>query len=158
MRQQRSFCGIPLSVFAGIVLAWGAAAATAQELPHPSAEKVRVNVYRYKKYVGKGIRPSISCDEKDTARLQSGRFVTLLLTPGKHTFRSNDQQSQIELDLKPDQQYYIRIDIAVGMWKGHGRLTLVQPEQGVAELKEMKPADSGMIKDRELVASDVQSK
>jgi len=133
-----------------------AAAMAAQEPAKPAGEAVHVNVYRYKQYLGKGIRPSIYCDDKDVARLQSGRYVTLALPPGQHSFRSNDKQSQVELDLKPGQTYYIRIDIAAGMWKGHGRLTLVQPEQGAGELKQMKPADEGMIKDKAFLAADFE--
>jgi len=143
-------------MIATLVLLFVPTAMTAQEPAKPSVGNVRVDVYRYKQYVGKGLRPSIYCDDKDVARLQSGRYVVLALAPGKHTFRSNDKQSQIELDLKPGQEYYIRIDIAVGMWKGHGRLTLVQPEQGVAEFKQMKPANAGMIKDREFLAADFE--
>ncbi len=127
---------------------------SAQEPARASGEKVRVNVYRYKQFVGKGLRPSIYCDGKDVARLQSGRYVALELPPGTHTFRSNDKQSQVELDLKAGQQYYLRIDLAAGFWKGHGRLTLVQAEQGAGELKQMKPVDTGMIKDKEFLAAD----
>jgi hypothetical protein len=113
--------------------------------------KARVYVYRYKQYAGSGIRPSIFCDEKDIARIQNGHGVVMGLTPGKHTFRSNDKQSQIEVDLKPGQECYIRLEIAVGMWKGHGRLTMIMPEQGIGEFKQMKPADPGMIKDGSLL-------
>ncbi len=128
--------------------------AHAQDSARSHADEVRVNVYRYKQYLGSGLRPSIYVDERDVARLQNGRYVVLALQPGKHSFRSNDKQSQIELDGKAGQEYYIRIDIATGYWKGHGRLTLVQPEQGVGEIKEMKPVDGGMIKDREFLAAD----
>ncbi len=131
-----------------------AAKAPAADTAKPAADKVRVFVYRYKQFVGKGIRPSIYCNEKDVARLQSGRYVTLTLPAGKHSFRSNDKQSQIELELKSGQDYYIRIDIATGFWKGHGRLTLMMPEQGAGELKQMKPIDAGMIKDKEYLATD----
>lgn len=58
--------------------------------------------------------------------------------------------------MKPGQEYYIRIDIAPGMWKGHGRLTLVQPEQGAGELKKMKPVSKGMLKDKEFLAADFE--
>jgi hypothetical protein len=126
----------------------------AQDSPKAPAAKARVVVYRYKQYAGVALRPSIYCNEKDVARVQSGRYVALALAPGKYSFRSNDKQSQIVLDLKPGREYYIRIDIAVGMWKGHGRLTLVQPEQGVGEVQQMKPADAGMVKDSEFLADD----
>jgi hypothetical protein len=127
--------------------------AAGQEAPKPATDQAKVTVYRYKQFAGKGLRPSIYCNDKDVARIQNGRYVVLGLAPGKYSFRSNDKQSQIEVDLKPGQEYFIRIDIAAGMWKGHGRLTLVLPEQGLGEVKQMKPADEGMIKDRTLLAS-----
>jgi len=119
--------------------------------------KTRVNVYRYKQAYGMALRPSIYCDGKDIARLQNGRSVVLALAPGKHVFRSNDKQSQIDLDLKPDQEYYIRIDLAklaVGLVKAHGRLTLVQAEQGAAEFKQMKAIDVNMVKDAGFLAPE----
>lgn len=131
------------------------AAPAAQEAAAPAEDgKAYVYVYRYKSMVGKGVRPSIYCDDKDIVRLQSGRYVALALTAGKHVLRSNDKQSQIELELKPGQKYYIRIEIAAGFWKGHGRLTMVLPEQGAGEMKQMKPVDAGMIKDKEFIAPD----
>jgi len=144
------------TVIATLVLLFVPAAMTAQESPKPSGDNVRVNVYRYKQFVGKGLRPSIYCDDKDVARLQSGRYVVLALTPGTHALRSNDKQSQIQLDLKAGQEYYIRLDIATGFWKGHGRLTMVLPEQGAGEVKQMKPVDAGMIKDKEFLAADFE--
>jgi hypothetical protein len=128
-----------------------AAEADGQDAARQSNRTARVTVYRYKQFQGKGLRPSIYCDEKDVARIQSGRYVVLSLPSGNHFFRSNDKQSQIELALKPDQDYFIRIDLAIGMWKGHGRLTLVQSEQGVGEVKQMKPADEDMVKDSSLL-------
>ena len=129
--------------------------AGAQDTPKPDA-KARVTVYRYKQYMGKALRPSIYCDDDNVARLQDGRYVVLVLPPGTHTLRSNDKQSQVELSLKAGEEYFVRIDIATGMWKGHGRLTLVQREQGMGELRKMKPIDKDMIKDHTLVASDFE--
>jgi hypothetical protein len=130
----------------------GVAVAIGQEAARPAPEsKANVYVYRYKQYMGKGIRPSVFCDEKEVARIQSGRSFVMGLAPGKHSFRSSDKQSQVEVDLKPGQDYYIRVEIATGFWKGHGRLILVMPEQGVAEFRQMKPVDKDMIKDREFL-------
>jgi len=120
----------------------------------PHDGKVYVNIYRYKQAMGMGIRPSLFCDDKDIARLQSGRYVVLALEPGKHIFRSNDAQSRIEIDLKRDQIYYIRLDIAPGVLKGHGRLNLMLPEQGKPELEQLKPIDKDMVKDPTSLAVD----
>jgi hypothetical protein len=119
-----------------------------------SSNEARVDIYRYKQAFAKGIRPSIVVDEIDVARLQDGRSVVLTMPAGIHTFRSNDAQSRVELELKAGQVYYIRIDIAPGLVKGHGRVMLVQPEQGAAEFKQMKSADANMIKDRQFLAPD----
>ncbi len=111
----------------------------------------KVAVYRYGQYAGKAIRPSIVIDGKDIARIQSGKYILLAVKPGKHVFASSDSQSQVELDLAPGTEYFIRIEIATGFWKGHGRIVLVMKEQGLAELKKMQPADRPMIKDDTLL-------
>lgn len=117
-------------------------------------DKANVAIYRYAQFTGKGIRPSIVVDGIDIARIQSGRYLMLALEPGKHTFASSDPQSQVEIDLAPGGNYFFRIEIATGVWKGHGRLMLVMKEQGVAEVRKMQPADWGMIKDRSRLSPD----
>jgi hypothetical protein len=111
-----------------------------------------VYVYRYKQVYGMAIRPSFYCDDKEIARLQNGRYMALDLKPGKHEFRSNDKQSVIDLDMKADQNYYIRLDLAPGVMKAHGRLTLMLPEQGASEFKLLKPVERKMVKDHALFA------
>ena len=140
----RSFCAafLAISSFSG-----------AQDTK-PADIEARVYVYRYEQLYGKAIRPSLYCDEKEIARLQDGRYVALALKSGKHEFRSNDAQSRIDLDLKPGEHYYIRLDLATGLLKAHGRLMLMLPEQGQAEFKRLKPIDKSMVKDRTLFAAD----
>lgn len=133
------------------------AAAQAPPADAKSGGPAKVFVYRYKQYVGKGIRPSVICDDVDVARIQSGRMVVLALSPGKHRLRSNDAQSQIELEVKPGTDYYLRVEIAQGFMKGHGRLVLVMPEQGAAEIRQMKPADKNMIKSTDLLALEFKA-
>ena len=68
------------------------------------------------------------------------------------TFRSNDKQSGIELDLKPGEKDYIRVEIATGLAKGHGRLVSVAADQGTYEIKKLKPLDSNKVKDTQHVS------
>jgi len=111
------------------------------------ASKATVYVYRYKQFVGSALSPSVWCDQTELARIENGRYFTVTLDPGKHTFSSNDKQSGIELDAKAGQEYFVRVEIASGMMKGHGRLTLVAPEQGGYELKssKLKPLDLNKV-------------
>ena len=122
--------------------------------PATQTEKAKVYFYRYKQYVGSALAPSVYCDEAELARMQNGRYLTVKLAPGKHTFRSNDKQSGVEVDLKPGQEYFLRVELVTGMMKGHGRVVAVVPEQARFELKakNLKPLDADKVTDKERVS------
>ncbi len=109
-----------------------------------------VYIYRYKQFVGSALAPSVYCDDLQLARMENGRYFTVRVDPGNHTFRSNDAQSGVALDVNAGQEYFIRVDIATGLLKGHGRLTLTSFEQGRYELQsnKLRPLDGGKVTDR----------
>jgi hypothetical protein len=115
------------------------------------AQKASVYVYRYKQFTGSGLTPSVYCDEQEMARMDNGRYFVVQIDAGKHTFRSNDKQASIDLETKAGQKYYIRIEIASGFMKGHGRVVLMSPEQGESEIKKLKPLDDGDVRDHDKV-------
>ena len=106
-----------------------------------------VYIYRYKQFVGSALSPSVYCDENELARMDNGKFFVVKLAPGKHVFRSNDKQAGVESDLKAGQDYYIRVELATGFMKGHGRLVAVGPDQGSYEIKNLKPLSADKVKD-----------
>lgn len=106
-----------------------------------------VYIYRYKQFVGSALSPSVYCDENELARMDNGKFFVVKLAAGKHVFRSNDKQAGIESDLKAGQDYYIRVELATGFMKGHGRLVSVAPDQGSYEIKNLKPLGADKVKD-----------
>lgn len=119
----------------------------------PAQPNALVYVYRYKQFVGSALAPSVYCDEVQLARMENGRYFLVRMEPGNHSFRSNDAQSGVALDLQAGQEYFIRVDIATGMLKGHGRLTLTAPEQGRYELKsKLKPLDIDKVVDKARVS------
>ena len=124
----------------------------AEEPASPAADssqsKATLYVYRYKQFVGSALSPSVFCDESELARMENGRYFTVKVDAGKHTFRSNDKQSGIDLDAKAGQSYFIRLEIATGFMKGHGRLILMAPEQAGYEVKKLKPLDDGKVVDK----------
>jgi hypothetical protein len=128
--------------------------ADSQKTNDAKASKATVYVYRYKQFVGGALAPSVYCDETELARMENGRYFTVKLDPGKHNFRSNDKQSGTELDMKAGQEYFLRVEIAAGVMKGHGRLVLMSPEQGGYELKssKLKPLDSNKVVNATLVS------
>ncbi len=126
--------------------------ATATQVEKTSAvqdnePQATVYIYRYKQFVGSALSPSVYCDENELARMDNGKFFVAKLAPGKHVFRSNDKQAGIDTDLKPGQDYYIRVELATGFMKGHGRLVSVAPEQGSYEIKNLKALGADKVKD-----------
>src|SRR5262252_5426212 len=128
----------------------------AQEPSTPKQPTSVVYVYRYKQFVGSALSPSVYCDEVQLARMANGRYFALNVDPGQHQFRSNDAQSRIQLDVKAGHEYFIRVEIAAGFMKGHGRLVLTAPEQGRYELQSNKlsPLDADKVVDSARVSLD----
>src|SRR5436305_878891 len=118
-------------------------------------EMATVYIYRPSKLVGKALAPSVFCDGVELARMENGRYLTLKLTPGKHIVHMTDKQKGFEVNMGGGQEYYFRIGIEMGMWKGQGKLTLDENEKGAAEIKKIKPLESDKIKDRTMVVIDV---
>jgi hypothetical protein len=117
----------------------------------PQDTNAMLYFYRIKQFAGSALEPSVYCDEKELARMDNGRYFGVALTPGKHTCRMGDKQTGFEFEAKSGQSYYAKISIEMGFWKGHGRLTLIQPEQGAFELKKVKLLGADKVKDRALV-------
>jgi hypothetical protein len=113
-----------------------------------------LHVYRHKRYVGSALAPSIYIDDKQVARVGNGRRFTAKLTPGTHSVRSDDKSSLISIEVKPGQDYYIRVDEEAGMWKGHGKLTLLPAEQGRPEYTLSKPVEPDRVLAKEMVQDE----
>lgn len=113
--------------------------------------KSRIYFYRIKQFAGSALEPSVFCDEKELARMDNGRYFAVDLEPGEHTCRMGDKQTGFVVNTKAGEEYYAKITIEAGVWKGHGRITLLQKEQGAFELKKVKPLDAAKVKDRSLV-------
>jgi len=122
----------------------------ATEAPKTNA-KVTIYFYRIKQFAGSALEPSIYCDNKELARMDNGRYFAVTLEPGKHSCSMGDKQTGFEIDAKQGDEYYAKVTIDVGFWKGRGRLTLLQKEQGAFELKKVKPLGADKVKDRTLV-------
>ncbi|OFV94216.1 MAG: hypothetical protein A3H28_08435 [Acidobacteria bacterium RIFCSPLOWO2_02_FULL_61_28] len=114
-------------------------------------QKAAIYVYRYKQFNGSALEPSIFVDDHEVARMDNGRYFILQLPGETHTFRSNDKQSGIEVDLKPGETYFLRVEIAAGFFKGHGRLVHMMSDQGQFEIKKLQYLGSDKIKDKKLV-------
>lgn len=125
------------------------------ESPAPAAAvsdaKPKIYFYRIKQFTGSALEPTVYCDEKELARMDNGRYFVVTLEPGKHTCRMGDKQTGFEVDMKAGEEYYAKVTIEAGVFKGRGRLTLLAKEQGAFELKKVKPLGADKVKDKTLV-------
>ena len=128
-----------------------AKAADASTEVKATESKPTIYFYRIRQFTGSALEPSVYCDDKELARMDNGRYFGVTLEPGKHECRMGDKQTGFEIDVKPDQTYFARITLDMGFWKGRGRLTLMQPEQGGFELKKVKLLGADKVKNRTLV-------
>ena len=117
----------------------------------PQTAKAQVYFYRLKAFTGSALEPLIVCDDKPVAKMDNGRYFAIELDPGVHSCFVSDKKSGFEADLKAGDVKYAKITIEAGFWKGHGIITLVQPEQATFEIKKLKLLGKNKIKDKELV-------
>lgn len=116
-----------------------------------SGEDATVFIYRPDKWTGKALEPSVFVDETELARMDNGRYFAIKLKPGKHIVRMTDDKKGYAIDMGPGQTYFFRIGLEMGMWKGHGKITLDDHERAVKEIKKLKFIGQDKIKATTLV-------
>lgn len=144
--------------FCAILAALGAKAQLQPAASQPPAATTPgaalLRVYRQRRYAGSALAPSIYVDDRQIARIGNGRRISVKLLPGTHSIRSDDKSSAISVDAVTGQEYFVRVDEAMGFWKGHGKLTMLLPEQGSAEYKLEKPVEEDRKIARDLIEDD----
>jgi len=106
------------------------AAAPAAE---PSGESAIVVFYRPWRQGGELLNTSVFVDGVELADLDDRSYLKVRQPAGLHRFHGDEEKDEFELELTPGETAYMRIDMVMGMFKGHGRLALVDPIQGRAE-------------------------
>jgi hypothetical protein len=111
-----------------------------------NAEDATVFIYRPHKWPGRALEPSVFVDETELARMDNGRYFAIKLKPGKHIIRMTDDKKGYAIDMGPGQTYFFRIGMEMGMWKGHGKITLDDRERALEEIKKIKFLSKDKIK------------
>src|ERR1700678_2206475 len=120
----------------GLVILTAAVSTGAQQAPKLECRDLALtgNFINANETVVNGSACHVVEEPKPTASPAAQPVATVPVAPGEHRLYSNDKSTGIELDAKAGQTYYVRIDIQVGAWKGHGAVTLVDPQQGKYEV------------------------
>jgi hypothetical protein len=134
-----------------------AAATIAPSVPTASAASdgaesiARVHIYRQRRFYAWAVYTPIKVDGKVAVHLDNGHRATLKLSPGHHVIASDDKKTQIALDLKAGDEYYIRVDEYPGTFDAQGRLTMMVAQQGSFEWEPLKPVGESSIVATDLV-------
>ena len=88
---------------------------------------------------------SITMDGVETRTMADARYSVRKLNPGRHIFEAKggvitNQRVPVEIDLKPGQNYYLRVSIdAMGFPEGKIIFTNVPTTEGAADIAKLKP-------------------
>lgn len=106
-----------------------------------------VVIYRESNFYGGGLRPTVVLNGNDLVNVGSGRVFVGAIAPGHYVFEMDDKKSGTEVDLKPGQAVYMKVEVVSGFWKGGGRLLQVAPEQGAFESKRLELVPAREVED-----------
>jgi hypothetical protein len=88
---------------------------------------------------------AITIDGVETRTMADARYSVRKLNPGRHFFEAKggvitNQRVPVEIDLKPGQNYYLRVSIdAMGFPEGKIIFTSVPNAEGAADIAKLKP-------------------
>ncbi|MGA8220782.1 MAG: DUF2846 domain-containing protein [Candidatus Acidiferrales bacterium] len=101
-----------------------------------SSEQTQATIYFYRprRFQGAALKPSVFVDDARVGHLHNGDTIRVSVAAGSHRMYSTDKSTGVELDAKAGETYYVRVDIQVGFFKGHGGVTLVNPQEGKYEV------------------------
>jgi hypothetical protein len=161
---------IRLPILLLVVLLFECVAGAAAPQQNRSAAATAGTVYFY--YLGFqqppgmfGWTPGISVlvDGRVVASLKTKTFFGVKLTPGRHTLasksrRTNPKETAIELDIRPRQQVFIRLEMMIagmGIVKYTAHLRVVGQEEGGVMVAELQPLDVSEIEDKARVTTEL---
>lgn len=105
-----------------------------------------VYIYRPKSFMGMALQPTVMLDGEELLDARNGTVWKGSFRPGKYNFQMDDKKTGAELDLRPGEAYYMRVDIVTGVWKGGGRMTQVTADQGAKDTAKLNPLPPGEVK------------
>jgi hypothetical protein len=112
-----------------------APSASAPAASAPAASAI-LHIIRNSSTAG-GLHPFVLIDQKRTTQPLNHQTVKMLVPPGKHTISVGDSDvtsSEIpDLVMEAGKEYWVKLNLSVGGWKVHAKLTVENPEAAKVE-------------------------
>jgi hypothetical protein len=95
--------------------------------------------FREGHFAGSALKPSIYVDGKEVNRLPNGRWFSVTVEPGKHSLQSSAKNEPATvISVAPNETSYVEMIIAIGTWRGGGRLITVDSAEADAKVRKLK--------------------
>lgn len=107
--------------------------------------------YREKRFLGAALNTSVYVDDEEIADLDNGCYVIVKVKPGEHKLYADEKDDAFTVKVEAGKTYFYRMELAMGLWKGHGRLKEVDAGEGEKEFKEWNPDFASDIRRPEMV-------
>lgn len=102
--------------------------------------KARLVFFREGHFAGSALKPSVYVDGQEIDRLPNGRWFSITVEPGKHSLQSSAKnEPATTVEVEPNETAYIEMIIAIGTWRGGGRLITVDSQEAEAKVRKLKP-------------------
>jgi hypothetical protein len=96
---------------------------------------------------------SLYCNGRIVGKVKKGSFLGVRVPPGRHTFASKGvrtrlEETAIELDVKPGEITFVRLEVGIGNLKWWAHLRVVGRDEGSLMISKLDPVPEGLVKDR----------
>jgi len=110
------------------------------------AQNATLFFYRPSRFVGSKLKPSVYIDGREVARLASGRYFSIEVTPGSHKIESSmKNRPAVPIDVKPGSTSYFEMEILSGTWRGGGEIVPAEESAAKEAMGKLKPLDAKWI-------------
>lgn len=117
----------------------------------PQTEPATVYFYRVEE-VGKldSRKVEVKLEGKGLLSMPEENYIAFKLPPDKYGLRMRQKQSELLLTVEAGKTYYVRVSQTVAGFGFNQSMMLMQPEQAVYQMRNMKPLEDKNIKNKTL--------
>lgn len=90
----------------------------------------------------------VKLNGKDILEMPEDNFIGLKLVPGKYELKMRQKQSETLLIVEAGKTYYVRVSQTIAGYGFNQAIYIMQPEQAVYQMRNMKPLEDKNLKDK----------
>jgi hypothetical protein len=89
---------------------------------------------------------TVNLEGKKFFGMPESRYVGFLMPPGKYGLKQRQKQSEFQLTVEAGKTVYVRVSQTGAGFGYNQAIILMQPEQALYQMRDMKPLDKSNIK------------